>query len=160
MKSWIFAFVGLTGLIASVTVPAIAQQSGGKSESARAAAPDQRPIKEVKFKIEWTGATKNQAAVASESITIVGAEGETMMSNNPLPSSEFYRRVTLRAESQPDGSYAVDVTVTESSKEQDIPRVSTVVKVRKGDTKVIQARVSKSAGGEVEYLLSITPVVE
>jgi hypothetical protein len=50
MKSWIFAFIGLSCLIASITVSAFGQQGGQKTEPAKVA--EQKSINEVKFKLE------------------------------------------------------------------------------------------------------------
>lgn len=158
MKSWIFAFVGLSCLVTSFAAPAFARQ-GAKPDPVKPPV-EQKPLKEVKFKVEWTGTSKGQPTSASESVMIVGAEGEMSMSNNQLAGSDVYRKVTLRAESAPDGSYIVDISVSESTREQDIPRMSTVVKVKKGETKIVQTRSSKNSNGETEYVCSITPVVD
>jgi hypothetical protein len=158
MKSWIFALVGLSCLIGSLTVPAFAKQ-GGKAEPQKAT--DQKPFKEVKFKLEWSGQGAKGTPAAIETITLVCADGQTSMSNNALiVGGDTYRRITIHPESQPDGSYIVDIVVSETNKEQDIPRISTVAKVRKGETKIVQTRISKSSSGEVEYVFAITAEVE
>ena len=157
MKSWIFAFVGLSCLFASITGTALAKQGGQKTEAVKAT--DQKPIKEVKFKLEWITSTKSQPPT-SESVVFSAAEGLTTMTNNPVQSSEFYRKVTLHPDLQPDGSYIVDVVVSEANKEQDIQRMSTVAKLKPNETKIIQDRVSKGSNYEFEYTFAITRVQE
>ena len=160
MKSWIFAFVGFSCFVGSLTVTAHGQLGQGtpKTDPPKLAV-EQKPLKEVKFRIEWTGASKGVASTAMESVTITGAEGEMSMSNNPLPDGS-YRKVVLRPEGQHDGSYLVDISVSESTRDQDIPRMSTVVKIRKGETKIVQSRLSKNSNGESEYTCAITPMAE
>jgi hypothetical protein len=103
--------------------------------------------------------TKTQPPT-SETVLFSAAEGLTTMTNNPVQSSDFYRKVTLHPDLQTDGSYIVDVVVSEANKEQDLPRISTVVKVRPNETKIIQTRTSKGANYEFEYTFSITQVQE
>lgn len=157
MKSWIFALVGLSCLIGSLTVPAIAQQ--GTKEPAKAT--DQKPFKPIKFKLEWVTTLKTQATtVTTETVIVRAADGQTIMTNNPVGTGDMYRRVTIHPEIQTDGSYLVDITVNESNKEQDNPRISTILKMRPNETELVQSRISKGTGYEYEYLFSVTPTTE
>lgn len=162
MKSWIFAFVGLTCLVSSLSLTAIGQTAPPQG-SASQGATTQASLKEIKFKLEWIQTTTRTPAVPNsvpetETISLATMDGETAMTANKLVSTELYRRVTIHPETQKDGSVLVDVSVTEFSKdsERDTPRISTRVRLKGSDTRVIQSRVSKGLGYEFEYVLSIS----
>jgi hypothetical protein len=154
MKSWIFAFVGLTSLLASFTVPALAQQ-GTKADPPKA---EQRSSKEVKFKLEWITSVKSKTSPFEEkySLSVVGVDGETTMTNNSDGTSSSYRRVTLHPESQKDGSYLVDLTISDSSQDRDIPRIATTVKIFPGINKLVQARLMNGKDTDADYQLFLT----
>ena len=148
MKSWILGIVGLSCILGSLSLSAIGQQ---------ATKPDQeksvtkRSFKELKFKIEWTGGYKGKEATSSESAILCAAAGETSMTNNPVNNGETYRKAIIHPELQPDGSYIVDLLVSESSRVQDYQRMSTPVKLKWGQTKVVQTRYMKDASRDYEY---------
>lgn len=145
-------------MFAALTVPALAKQ-GQAGQATKAA--EQKPFKEIKFKLEWITTTVSQNPTTStESVIFTTVDGQTCMTNNPMQSSDMYRRVTLHPDLQADGSYLVDVVVNEANKEVDNPRISTQVKVRMGDTKIVQTRTSKGNGYNYEYVFAITPVLE
>lgn len=160
MKSWIFAFIGLSCLFCSLTLPA-----NGQGGVPPAAVPPQVSLKEFKFKVEWMTtsikpptSTATQAPPETETISLVTMDGDTAMTANKVTSTDVYRRVTLHPESQKDGTTIVDVSISEFTKEseRDVPRLSTRIRLKAGDTRVIQARNSKGQGYEFEYLLNIT----
>ncbi len=164
MKSWIFAFVGLSCLFGSLTLKA-----NGQGQAQQQAQPpvvaQQGSLREIKFKLEWittsikpANSPAAQAPPETEAITLVTMDGDTAMTANKVVSTDTYRRVTLRPEAQKDGSTIVDVSVSEFSKdsERDVPRLSTRIRLKEGITRVIQARTSKGAGYEFEYLLNVT----
>ena len=158
MKSWIFAFVGLSCLIGSLSLSARGQQ-----QVPAPAAGQQASLKEIKFKLEWTTTTvKNANTPASvpetETISLVTMDGDTAMTSNRTPGTETYRRVTLHPESQKDGSTVVDVSVSEFTKdsERDTPRLTTRIRLKGNDVRVLQARTSKGPRYEFEYLLAIS----
>ena len=158
MKSWIFAFVGLTSLLASFTVPALAQQ-GTKTEIPKGSTVEQpRSMKEVKFKLEWITSVKSKTSPFEEkyALSIVGVDGETSMTNNSDGTSASYRRVTLHPESQKDGSYLVDVTVSDSTQDRDIPRISTTVRIFPGINKLVQDRLMNGKDTDADYQLFLT----
>lgn len=85
------------------------------------------------------------------------------MSTNPVVGdNSLYRRVVVRPESQKDGSYMLNMSISEFQKdaERELPRVETNVRVRTGDTKVIQTRAAKGSGYEYEFLVTVTPLAE
>jgi hypothetical protein len=151
--------------MATLSLPSFAQQTK-PADTAPARTQEQKPFKEVKFKLEWTtisGATPQAKTNSSyESVVVSAVLGQSTMTTNPVQSADIYRRVIIQPEIQADGSYIVGLSVSEFGKDQDrdIPRVETSVKVRTGDTKVVQDRVSKGTNYEFEYLFTITPVIE
>jgi hypothetical protein len=164
MKSWIFAFVGLSCLLGSLTLKANGQGQTQQQVQPPIAA-QQGSVRENKFKLEWittsikpANSPAAQAPPETEAITLVTMDGDTAMTANKVVSTDTYRRVTLRPESQKDGTTLVDVSVSEFSKDsdRDVPRLSTRLRLKAGDTRMIQTRNSKGQGYEFEYLLSIT----
>ena len=160
MKSWIFAFVGLSCLIGSFSLSAHGQQ-----QAVPPIADKQASLKEIKFKLEWITTTVKPANSQSpapipetETISLVTMEGETAMTSNRTPGTETYRRVTLHPESQKDGSTVVDVSVSEFTKdsERDTPRLTTRIRLKGTDTRILQARTSKGPNYEFEYVLVIS----
>ena len=162
MKSWIFTFVGLSCLVGSLTMTAHGQQG---TVPPPVVAGQQSSGKEIKFKLEWITTTVkpvNAAGAAAppeiETVSLVTMDGETAMTANKATGTNTYRRVTLHPESQKDGSVVVDVSVSEftNESERDTPRLSTRIRLKGADTKVLQARTSKGQGYEYEYLINIS----
>lgn len=158
MKSWIFAFVGLSCLVGSLSFSARGQQ-----QVPAPAVVQQASLKEFKFKLEWiTTTVKNANTPASipetETISLVAMDGDNAMTSNRTPGSETYRRVTLHPESQKDGSTVVDVSVSEFTKdsERDTPRLTTRIRLKGTDTRILQGRTSKGPNYEFEYVLAIS----
>lgn len=166
MRSSLLAFIGISCLMATLTLPSIAQQAKPAEAQPATKSQDQKPFKEVKFRLEWTtnsGSTSQAKATPSyESVVVSAVLGQSTMTTNPVQSADIYRRVIIQPEIQADGSYIVGLSVSEFGKDQDreTPRIETSVKVRAGDTKVVQDRVSKGTNYEFQYLFTITPVIE
>ena len=139
-------------LLVSITGSAHAQQ-GNKTEPVA-----QPSFKEVRLKIEWTGGYKGKEVSASSSATLAMPVGQTSMTNNPLNEANTDRKAIFHPELRPDGSYSVDVTVSESNKEQEYPRMSTTVVLKPGETKVVQFRTAKEQSGDYEYFTYLTVV--
>lgn len=170
MRSWVLSIASFICIVGSLTGVASGQgdasQNANPKPVAQPTSADQRAFKEVKFKVEWTvrslgtGSNAPSANPDSEAITITSAEGQTTMTTNPVPGEDKFRRITLHSELQPDGSYLVNLNVIDLTKDQDIPRLDTVVKVRTSETKVVQDRISKGSNYNYQYQVTITPVIE
>jgi hypothetical protein len=151
MKTWMMGFLCFTCIFGSLS--AIGQQTVKPDLNK---SPAQRSYHEVKLKIEWTGGSKGKAVSASESVTLCVPLGETSMSNNPVNNGDTYRRAIIRPELQADGRYLVDLTVSETSKDQDYPRMSSTVMLKPGETQLVQTRTSKDGTGDYEFLTRLT----
>jgi hypothetical protein len=161
MRSSILSFVGLTCLFGSLSLSAVGQQQVPPP------AGQQASLKEIKFKLEWIttsgrvpGSSPNAtpASPDTETISLITMDGDTAMTANKVVGTDTYRRITLHPESQKDGSTIVDVSVSEFSKdsERDTPRLSTRIRLKGADVRVIQARTAKGTNFDYEYLLNIS----
>ena len=127
--------------------------------------PQSKVGKEHRFKLEWIGksnlpVTGNNPAPTprSETITMWAAENDSAVSTNPLPNSDFYRKVILQPRPQSDGTLMLDVTVSEFTKdmERDLPRTGSTIAPKLGEAVVVQTRNSKGSNYDDEYIFSIT----
>ena len=167
MRSWVLSLLGIVCLLGTVSTSALGQDSakavgGGQAAGAQA----QKEAKEIKFKLEWISTTKSNDnkpdAVETESVTVCAVDGQATMSTNSLTNSNTYRRIVVRPESQPDGSYLVNLSVSDFTKDQDrdVPRIESTFRVKMNETKVYQARHVKGANYEYDFQYTITPTTE
>ena len=169
MRSWVLSIIGIVGLVGALSVSATGQ-GGATTPTVRQgvitpAPVDQKPFKEQRFRLEWTvkvlsGSASNSPE--SEAVTISSGDGQTAMTTNPVPAEDKFRRVTLHSEQQTDGSFLINVGVSEFTKDQDrdIPRIDTIVKAKLGETKIVQDRITTGTNYKYQYQFKITPEIE
>lgn len=168
MRSWVLSLLGIVCLLGTVSTAALGQDSAKVAVAGQAttATQAQKPAKEVKFKLDWISTTKGgdnkPDTVETESVTVCAVDGQASMSTNALTGSNTYRRIVVRPESQPDGSYLVSLSVSDFTKDQDrdVPRVESNFRVKMNETKVYQARHVKGTNYEYDFVYTITPTTE
>ncbi|MBI1332311.1 MAG: hypothetical protein GC165_05480 [Armatimonadetes bacterium] len=172
MRSWVYTFVGFVGLLGALHLPALGQDQGqanpGGLGGGGAFVQDLKGLKEVKFRFDWSTdgiskTTQPSPYSSLESVTLSGFDGMTMMTTNPVSGENKYRRFTIHSGIQSDGSYVLNVSVSDvmNDSDREIPRLDTMIRIKPGETKVLQDRISQASNQTgYDYKLTVTQVAD